>query len=73
MEKQETYLNCWLHGGVENTQGRDGSGYFVAVYQETQPSESEMLFYESTFMSGTAISIKYDDRNSVGFLTIRLI
>ena len=64
MDKQESYLNCTLLGGVEKTQGRDGIGYYVAVYPEDQAIDRDLLFYESTFMSGTAVAIKFNDRNS---------
>lgn len=64
MSEQETYLNCILIGRNDYKPGRDGLGYFVAVYPEKRTADTDLLFYESTFMSGTYISIQYGERNS---------
>ncbi len=63
MSSQEPYQNCNLIGDAD-PRTKDGQGYWVVVEPEDATAESDRLFAEGTFITGTAIAIKYGSRNS---------
>lgn len=63
MKKEEKYHGCILSGN-EEAKTREGKGYWVVVYPEKTTSEDDRLFTEYTFISGTAIAMKYGSRSN---------
>lgn len=61
--KQEFFLEKILRGGIEPIT-RDGNGYWVVVEPKPPASESSRLFAEVTFISGTAIAIKFNSHDT---------
>lgn len=59
--KSESYLQYNLRGDEEATT-RDGKGYWVVVEPTSVSDESDRLFTELTFITGTAIAMKFGDR-----------
>jgi len=59
--KSETYLQYNLRGDEEATT-RDGKGYWVVVEPTSVSDESNRLFTEVTFITGTAIAMQFGDR-----------
>ncbi len=59
--KSESYLQYKLRGEEEATT-RDGKGYWVVVEPTSVSNESDRLFTELTFITGTAIAMKFGDR-----------
>ena len=58
--KQETYLDHTLRGDVEPAT-RNGKSFRVVVEPKVPKSESDRLFTEMTFISGTAIAMKFGE------------
>lgn len=59
--KSETYLQYNLRGDQAATT-RDGKEYWVVVEPTSVSAESDRLFTELTFITGTAIAMQFGDR-----------
>lgn len=61
MDKDIKYQGAILMGNAE-TSSRDGKGYWVVVEPEGAQLESERLFSEYTFITATAMRMKYGNK-----------
>jgi len=61
MNRDIKYQGAILMGSGEAT-NRDGKGYWVVVEPEGAQLKSERLFTEYTFITGTAMLMKYGNR-----------
>ncbi|KUO41214.1 MAG: hypothetical protein AVW05_02930 [Hadesarchaea archaeon DG-33] len=59
--KSETYLQYNLRGDEESTT-RDGKSYWVVVEPTSVTAETDRLFTELTFITGTAIAMQFGER-----------
>lgn len=60
MDRKEEYQNCIVFGGIEKS-SRHGIEYWAAIKQKDTNESARRLFTEITFITRTAISMKYGD------------